>query len=263
MTAAEEALYRSLVEGPLLVGDLPEGKRFEHEGLEFPTEAPPLNFEQKLGHLYESALAVLLEASRRYDLLERNLQLQKDAQTTVGELDFLVRDLRSGHLIHLELATKFYLAVETAEGLKLPGPDARDNYFRKIRRLREHQLGLAQRYREALPERWRGEAIESRQLIYGCLFDRIDAADEARPAAVSADCRRGRWVPVDACGDFFGPRVAELQVIPKAMWPVPLELLDGMTFTRWTPEHSRERCVMVRAGDDVVPYFIAPAGYPE
>ena len=278
MNSIENALFQSLVHGPLLVGDLPEAARFPHQDLSVPAaiDGNGLNLNQKLGHLYECALAVLLEESPRFDLLALNLQIQKDAHTTVGELDFLLRDLdHDGPLIHLELATKFYLAVPTGEGLALPGPDARDNYFRKIQRLREHQLILSRKHRDALPEPYRDESIVVRQLIYGCLFAPVPAnglptedpsamtvADRATPEFLNPHCRRGRWLTIDQCHEHFPPQT-EFRIIPKALWPVPLEFVEGIPLERWTPQTPVERCVMLRVDDDTTPYFVAPSGYPE
>jgi hypothetical protein len=262
MNSTEHALFESLVRGPLLVGDLPEAARFSHLDLIIPESTAPLNLDQKLGHLYEDALAVLLEASPRFDLLAKSLQIRTDVHTTVGELDFLVRDGRSGPLIHLELATKFYLAVEGESGLLLPGPDARDNYFKKLQRLREHQLTLAKNYREDLPERYRDEEIVTRQLIYGCLFDHVHAHAPAAPDFIHPDCRRGRWLSVDECAAYF-PAGTRFQIIPKSLWPVPLDLLDGISLEAWTPQAQVDRCVMLRVNDDPNPCFVAPSGYPD
>jgi hypothetical protein len=282
MNSTEQALFQSLVKGPLLVGDLPEAATFPHRDLSISAtvDRTELNLQQKLGHLYESALGILLEASPQFDLLARNLQIQKDAHTTVGELDFLLRDLgNDGQLIHLELATKFYLAVHTGEGLTLPGPDARDNYFRKIRHLREHQLILAEKHRAALPERFRDEPIVVRQLIYGCVFDPSRLDDQVRPCVppvplddpplafpefLNPHCRRGRWLSIDRCSEYFPPDT-EFRIIPKSLWPVPLEFLEDIPLERWTPQSPTqvERCVMVRVNDDPVPCFIAPSGYPQ
>lgn len=284
MTSIEHALFRSLVEGPLLVGDLPEAATFPYRALSIPATIASdngLNLQQKLGHLYESALAVVLEASPRFDVLAGNLQIQKDAHTTVGELDFLLRDLSNdGQLIHLELATKFYLAVPAGEGegngLALPGPDARDNYFRKIERLREHQLVLAHKHRADLPAEYRDQNIVARQLIYGCLFDPIPVDDHVRPRVppvpldgppmaslefLNPHCRRGRWLTIDQCSEHF-PSGTEFHIIPKTLWPVPLKFLEGFPLERWTPHTPVDRCVMLRVDDDAVPYFVAPSGYP-
>jgi len=260
MQEVEQAMYQSLVEGPLLVGDLPEGVCLDRNGFRIPPDPPSLNVQQKLGHLYEAVLATLLEASPGYAVLARNVQLQLDIHRTVGELDFLLRDLASGQCLHLELATKFYLAVETEQGLMLPGPDARDNYHRKLAKMRGHQLQLLQKVPDLLPEQWQAASIGVRQLVYGCLFDHVDAEVLAMPEFIAPGCRRGRWLEVQRCEDVFG-KGAKIDVIPKALWPVPLEMLTGVKLERWEPTEELQRCVMVRVDDETIPTFVVPEGY--
>ena len=107
------ALVQSLLVSPLLVGDLPSADRFDRALLRSAGFIGELDFDQKLGHLYEDALASVLVSSPHVDLVEKNLQLQQGKHSTVGELDFLIR-AADGLLIHLELATKFYLANNRA-----------------------------------------------------------------------------------------------------------------------------------------------------
>ena len=254
------ALLQSLIQGPLLLSDLPEASAFPYQKLSLPNQITPLNFEQKLGHLYEDALAQLLESSPKYDLLAKNLQIQKDQHQTLGELDFLLRDLATGQLIHLELATKFYLAVPGKDGLALPGPDARDNYFKKISRLRSHQLQLPTLFKEHLPSEFRDEPILTQHLVYGCLFDHLDSNSPASPDFLNPDCRRGHWLSIDELPSHFGN--SNFQIIPKPLWPVPLDLLRNIPLDSWSPNTSVDRCVMLRIDDHPVPFFVTPSGYP-
>ncbi|MDA7881343.1 DUF1853 family protein [Akkermansiaceae bacterium] len=254
------SLLRSLLEGPLLINDLPEASSLPRSHLALPKTTLPLNLQQKLGHLYEDALSILLQGSPSLELLDKNLQIRKDIHTTVGELDFLLREKATETLIHLELATKFYLAVDTPTGLALPGPDARDNYFRKLSRLREHQLTLPSRFRDYLPEAYRNEPIQTQQLIYGCLFDHINADQPARPEFINPNCRRGSWLHEHEVSNYF-PRSTTFHLIPKFLWPVPFEFLDKIPLNPWLPGESLDYCVMIRATDDPIPYFIAPDSY--
>ena len=255
------AFLQSIIEGPLLVGDLPEAKCFCRSILRRPEVLPDLNLRQKLGHLFEDALASLLVASHKVDLLHQNLQLRDENRTTVGEMDFLIRQRSNSALIHLELATKFYLAVETPSGITLPGPDARDNYFRKLARLRDHQLQLPIKFRSCLPPEYQSDPITTQQLIYGCLFDHVDASQAYAPEFVLDNCRRGKWIHQQDCERHFGSD-SKFELIPKALWPVPSELLKDITLQAWTPQGSINRCLMVRVNQDLTPYFIAPANYP-
>ena len=257
-----KALLRSLAEGPLLLDDLPEGSAFPCHSLKTPEGVVTLNVQQKLGHLYEDALDILLGSTPRYDPLARGVQIRKEAGHTLGELDFLVRDLAAGQLIHLELAVKFYLAVETDNGFLLPGPDARDNFFRKLEKMRAHHLVLVEKYRDLLPEEFRGEDIVVQQLVQGCIFDRVNAGRLVEAEFLNPHGRRGKWLHAQECAGYFG-KAARLEIIPKPLWPVPLEILVGMELETWKPQEDVDRCVMVRADAANHPYFIAPNRYPE
>lgn len=260
-TSVTRALLESIIHCPLLIEKLPEASAFPREHLSIPNEFPDLNPAQKLGHLYEDALTILLKNSRAHTLVEKSLQIQKDIHTTVGEVDFLLRNNDSSQLIHLELATKFYLGVETPTGILLPGPDARDNYERKLSRMREHQLQLGHRYHNFLPAEYRKENLEVFHLIFGCIFDHIAAASTISPQFISPNCRRGKWLHLSEIGEHF-PGSTTFQVIPKRLWPVPLALLDKFQFDEWTPAPHSHHCVMIRVPGDETSYFIAPDGYP-
>lgn len=220
-----------------------------------------LNLQQKLGYLYEDALEVMLESNSQYELLGRGMQVRKEAGHTLGELDFLLRDLESTRLIHLELAVKFYLAVETESGFLLPGPDARDNYFRKLDKMRSHQLLLVQKYRELLPESIRDEEIVVQQLVHGCIFEHVKASRPVEAEFLNPNGRRGKWLHAGECADYFGNEVL-LEIIPKPLWPVPLEILRRMELEKWKLDENMDRCVMIRADKATLPYFVAPKGYP-
>lgn len=264
-----KVLFQSLIEGPLLLEDLPEAKNFPCHSLVPPEESTALNLQQKLGHLYEDALAVLLKSTPRYDCLAQGVQIRQDSGHTLGELDFLVRDLVSDQLIHLELAVKFYLAVETESGVLLPGPDARDNYFRKLEKMRSHQLVLVEKFRGFLPGKFQKEEIVVQQLVHGCVFNHVRASQPVEEEFLNPTGRRGKWLHVQDCADYFAKGTL-LEIIPKPLWPVPLENMEEIELERWKPDEKTDRCVLVRAimgaasGADAenLPYFIAPNGYP-
>lgn len=261
VTEISTALLKSLIQGPLLIKKLPEASPFPQQDLVLPEEISPLKLEQKLGHLYEDALAQLLNSSPRYDLLAQNLQIQKDQHHTVGELDFLLRDLEKQRLIHLELATKFYLAVPSEKGLALPGPDARDNYFKKLARLRTHQLQLPSLFKEQLPPEFCHENIKTQHLIYGCLFDHISTQTPSLPEHLNPNCRRGKWLRINEVPTHFSTRT-KFHLIPKPLWPVPLDLLQNHKLDLWHPKEALERCTMVRIIGEQSTYFITPENYP-
>jgi len=257
-----KALFQGLIDGPLLLGDLPEGIAFPSDSLVAPEKSTPLDLEKKLGYLYEDALAVMLESTPRYGSVERGIQVRREAGHTLGELDFLLRDLSSGRMIHLELAVKFYLALETESGFLLPGPDARDNFFRKLEKMRSHQLLLVEKFRDLLPARFREEEIVVQQLVQGCIFNHVNASRQVNVEFLNPKGRRGKWLHAEECSEYFGEN-ALLEIIPKPLWPVPLGIMEGMELERWKADEGMDRCVMVRSNAGDFPYFIAPNRYAQ
>ncbi len=275
------ALLQSLINQPPLLADLPEAVSFPCQSLVLPSGSCTLNQEQKLGHLYEDALAVVLESTPRYDVLARGLPIRQDAGHTLGELDYLLKDLVSGRMIHLELAVKFYLAVETDSGLRLPGPDARDHYFRKLERMRSHQLLLVDKFRDLFPAPFREQEFEVQQLVHGCIFNHVRASAPAEAEFLNPNGRRGKWLHAEECVEYFGKN-SSLEVIPKPLWPASMEAMSDIELDRWQIDEDIDRCVMVRRvatgersdrgdrvgrsggseGADEGLYFIAPKGYP-
>ena len=256
-----DAIFQSLLVSPLLVGDLPNAARFSRHGLVAPTDSVELRFDQKLGHFYEDALATVLASSPDIELVEQNLQIQENIHSTAGELDFLIRDA-NGALTHLELATKFYLAVKTKHGIAFPGPDSRDNYDRKIQRLLSHQLTLTEHYKAHLPPAYRDADIKVKQLVYGCLFDHIDEAELSFPKFSNPECRRGKWLHHAELANHFS-NDSQFYLIPKHLWPVPIEFMEKIPLEKWQPRMFAHRCVMLRINEHTCPFFVAPDDYPK
>ena len=153
------------------------------------------------------------------------------------------------------------MAVETPEGFALPGPDARDNYYRKLARMRDHQLRLPAKFGSCLPQEYKNIPVETQQMVFGCLFDHIDAPETFTPEFVLENCRRGKWLHQLDCDRSFSPN-SDFEIIPKALWPVPFEFLEDIELEPWNNGKPIDRCLMVRANKESTPYFIAPAGYP-
>lgn len=261
------ALLASLRDAPLLVGNLPEATSLDRALLGEPNARDCLNENQKLGHLYEDALRLLLNASDRLELLADHVQVFDSDQITLGEMDYILRDVRTQQLIQLELSVKFYLGVPTVEGWEFPGPDPHDNWQRKLQRMRTHQLSLSRRpeAQALLRERWGSDTVDVRQLIYGCLFYPMGAADCPLPESVRADCRKGRWLYEKDWERFFGS-IDEVCIISKPLWPVTMtaalrEALPLQSVAELRAA-STERCVMFVLPDSEEPYFMVPNHWP-
>ena len=258
-----QRLLHSIRSAPLFVGDLEQALVFDRRLFDSNRCEAELCHEQKLGHLYEDAVAVLLQASSSVDLLARNLQVVDESGRTLGEFDYLLFDKLRYQYVHLELAVKFYLAVETPDGWQFPGPDPRDHWQRKLDRMRTHQFTLSHGpdARSLLLKNYGADAVQVRQLIYGCIYHPISSTRRPLPEAVNPQCRKGRWLYVSEWEEYLAD-IDSVQMIPKPMWPVEVnDALRGsleVVSVDTLKSVATERCVLfVQEGSDE-PVFLVP-----
>ncbi len=265
-----QALLECLRSSPLLVDDLPEAACFDR-GKFFPrcevaADLAELNFSQKLGHLYEDALAYLIEQSSDLELLDQSVQIFSEKRITLGELDYVMRDLCSGGFIHLELAVKFYLVYYKNGEAFYPGPDPRDNWLNKLKRMREHQLRLinSNDAKSHLLDRYGIGEIDTQHLIVGKLFDHYRAEQKPCPSAMQNDCQRGTWKYLSEWQRDSDAR--EVKVIPKCLWPAKLAVvLDGIESIGRQDfiNEVQARCTMIWDEESQAAQFIAADSWGE
>ncbi len=264
MNWQSQSILRSLQTAPLLVGDLPEAACFDRSDLNEEAICSDLNFDQKLGHLYESGLEALLQTSKRWELVTSHLQVSDAAGRTLGELDFVVQDTLNQKWIHLELAVKFYLAFEDPErGWCYPGPDPRDNWQAKLNHMRFHQLIMGTRSgtRDLLKKRFEIDQIETQQLIYGRLFYPMNQPNGPLPEAIKSNVRRSRWLYVKEWSHFF-PQIETVLEIEKALWPVSITqgLKNRLPKIKVDQllRNATERCQLCVVEGSMEPIFVVP-----
>ena len=98
----------------------------------------------RLGQRMEYFMEAALQSHPDYSIMAKNLQIISD-KVTVGELDFLLKDLRKKQTVHLEMAYKFYLydpSVSQDWQKCWIGTDRGDSLFKKIEKLKIKQLPL-------------------------------------------------------------------------------------------------------------------------
>lgn len=103
----------------------------------------PIPQKLRLGHQMEHVCKQVLNHCKEYNVLVHNLPI-RDGKQTLGEIDFILQDVESKQLIHVELTYKFYLinADRTDSIHKLIGPNKRDAFFTKIEKIRNKQIPL-------------------------------------------------------------------------------------------------------------------------
>ena len=97
----------------------------------------------RLGHQMEFIFRQCITQSSQYELLLHNAPI-RDGKDTLGEVDFILRDLLQDQYLHVELTYKFYIVnPEISEPIhRLMGPNKRDMFFTKLDKICKEQLGL-------------------------------------------------------------------------------------------------------------------------
>jgi len=163
------------------------------------------------------------------------LQVRAGKNETVGEFDFLLR--AAGGLLHMELATKFYLFGDLPElaggDLRADdcydyfvGPNLADSLGLKMRKIFDQQLHLGEHpaARALLMHAAGGATVSAaRAMLKGCLFYRGDYLRAPSPAGLGAGHARGFWCPM-AQWDAAVADDSHAMVLPKMLWLAPLRL---------------------------------------
>ena len=105
-----------------------------------------------LGIQAEACFEAYLKHSKNYKLLTANLQIHtstslsnRKEKETIGELDYIVRKLKTNEVVHIELACKFYLYdvdAGVSEEEKWIGPNRKDSLHEKLEKIKLKQFPL-------------------------------------------------------------------------------------------------------------------------
>jgi len=119
-------------------------QQFEFPEIDLSTFQPEAIPERiRLGHQMEHVFKQLIEHSQDYEIVLHNLPV-KNENRTLGEIDFILKDVRSQALLHIELTYKFYIIdPEISEPIhQLMGPNRRDMFFTKMEKIKNEQFQL-------------------------------------------------------------------------------------------------------------------------
>lgn len=129
----------------------------------------PVPQNLRLGHQMEYVFKQLIQHSSLYDVVLHNLPISID-KITIGEIDFILRKKATGKLIHIELTYKFYILDESiADPIRqLMGPNRRDDFYTKLKKIKNKQFPLLHSEQGALALAAIG--IDHQEIEHQCCF---------------------------------------------------------------------------------------------
>ena len=260
-----QALLEGILHAPSLLCSTPEASPLERAHLSIPSVLPNIPLRQKLGHLYEDALTSLIDASPTLERLARNLQIQEDKHHTLGELDFLLRETSTQKIIHLELAVKFYLAYQREDKSWIyPGPNARDNWHKKLQRLRTHQFQLSRHpITNNLLTGIYGieQPPQVQHFVLGRLFQHIAATKAPLPTLCTPSTTWNTWLFHTEWQNHFSD-TEQCHLIPKHLWATTLDQSLLSTLPKYSVQelkhHSAQHCILFSSTEHPEAHCLVP-----
>jgi len=186
----------------------------------------------RLGRYAEKLLTFYLQQTGR--LIAHNVQVRNGPNDTVGEFDFLVRDLQDdaeSGVVHWEFATKFYLLESHRDQMQADafvGPNLADSLGAKMDKIMQQQLMLSAH--PAAAQYLRQPVSRAQALVKGWLFygETTEAASVPAALGISEQHCRGFWCELSALDVSDGDRYL---VLPRLEWLAPARALAGKTLS--------------------------------
>ena len=101
-----------------------------------------LNEQLPLGKRIEFFFELYLNNTNKYNILYKNLQINHD-KLTIGEFDFIIENIQTKQILHIELVYKFYIYLENSDEIKrYIGPNNHDSLEDKLNKLKTKQFPL-------------------------------------------------------------------------------------------------------------------------
>ena len=177
-----------------------------------------------LGMQAEACFEGYIKQSNIFELLIANLQITDDKET-IGELDYIVKDLIKKEIIHIELACKFYLYDVNAgviEEEKWIGPNRKDRLSDKLGKIKMKQFPLLRKTETIKKlEELEVEIPTSQELCLKAFLFLPKKMKSNTLATNFANCVVGHWIKHK---EFNEEDKTALYAIPnKKEWLLPIE----------------------------------------
>lgn len=187
-----------------------------------------------LGRYYESLWHFFFQHDSQYEILAQNLAI-RNAATTIGEFDFIIRDRHTDCFIHHEIAVKYYLFYPpnnnslASDKNNWLGPDSRDTLHKKWTHITQQQIHLSDHvYAKDLLSQLGITQLNKTISLKGCLFSPSGINDT--PTGYNKQNTLYHWYNID---DFLSLNNKNniLAFIPKKSWLTCLHSHNSIEIT--------------------------------
>lgn len=184
-----------------------------------------------LGKRFEKLIHYFLSNVPETSLLESNIQVFQKHKT-LGEIDFIFKELDTHSLMHLEVACKFYLQIANSTTWQsFVGPNGKDTLRNKIKTTqRQLQLSKNPLFLEQFPQ-FDEEEIQSNALIKGFIFHHFKKIPYSKkPMRANKNYNAGWYAFASEIKSFLAPNNSWI-ILERRNWLNPLLQQDAQVLS--------------------------------
>lgn len=165
-----------------------------------------------LGKYFEKLIQFIFEYFDGFKLITNGLQVIRNKRT-IGEIDFIFKNLKDNRATHLEVAVKYYMGYKSsAKHTMWIGPNGMDNLAGKIQKFTT-QLSMAM-FAEELSD-LNLASIDKKVMLKGYFFKHINS--EQMPHFCNPDALFGQWLYISELDKVISPNI-NYMIVPKRLW---------------------------------------------
>ena len=165
-----------------------------------------------LGKYFEKLIQFIFEYFEGFKLVTNGLQVIKNNRT-IGEIDFIFKNLMDNKTTHLEVAVKYYMGYKSsAKHTMWIGPNGMDNISGKIQKFTT-QLSMAM-FAEELSD-LNPASFKKMVLLKGYFFKHINS--DLIPHFCNPDALIGQWLYISELDKVISPNI-KYMIVPKRLW---------------------------------------------
>ena len=174
--------------------------------------------DHRLGHRFETLLTYWFKHNGRHQILAQNLQVN-DGQRTLGEFDFIVKDLLTGKVQHWEVACKFYLGINNTKTTEnWVGPMLKDRLSIKYDAMQNRQSLLSEQPPAHQVLKEKGINIDQRIcLMKGRLFHPFQQKT-IYPSLIASHHQQATWLRPNQFLDTYKETTFRWLALNKNQW---------------------------------------------
>lgn len=171
-----------------------------------------INSQFILGKYFEMLIQFIFEKFDCFELIVKGLQVLRNNRT-IGEIDFIFKNLTTNKTSHLEIAVKYYMGFKsTAKHSLWIGPNGMDNLDGKIQKFTT-QLSMAAFSEELIS--LNPALFERAVLLKGYFFKHISS--ELMPHFYNPKALTGKWLYISELKGIIKPN-RKYMIVPKRLW---------------------------------------------